>query len=135
MPKRLALPDRRLALTEVLAFEGRDYLLGVGFYTDGRAGEIFLDGTKIGSEGERLLADACVLASLMLQGGWDAAKLAGHLGREGTGPGSPNASALGAALRAAAALEGEVAKGIRQAHKALEQRQAAARAQDGEAAK
>jgi hypothetical protein len=130
VPKRLALPERRLAVTERLAFEGRVYLVGVGFYPSGRVGEIFLDGTKIGSEAERLLDDACVLASLMLQGGLRAAELAGHLGREGTSAGTRSASALGAALEAAARLEAEAGAGIREAHEA-----AARGAQDGEAAK
>lgn len=118
MTERERLPDRRLQVVETVAFEGRTYLLGIGFHPDGRAGEIFLKGTRIGSEAERLFDDACVLASLLLQCAWTANQLATRLGREGTGPGAGVASALGAALKAAADLEAEAAQGIREAYAA-----------------
>ena len=99
---RRRLPDRRMSLT--LEFEHamqpgespRSYLLTIGFYPNGRVGEIFLDGVKIGSALETHLDDGATLASGSLQYGDSAANLSRRLAEAGV---------IREALRIAATIE------------------------------
>ena len=69
---RCRLPNRRMSLT--LDFEHamqpgespRSYVLTIGFYPNGRVGEIFLDGVKIGSTLETHIDDGATLPSPIL---------------------------------------------------------------------
>jgi hypothetical protein len=45
------------------------YSATLGFYDDGRIGEIFIDGAKVGSDAEINTSDAAVLMSIALQHG------------------------------------------------------------------
>ena len=80
---RLCLPDRRPAETAEIVFDGQRFTVTVGFYPDGRPGEVFADGARIGSDLDALLDDACVALSLLLQHGVDPVRLAGSMGRLG----------------------------------------------------
>lgn len=115
---RRRLPDRRITLTIAVAWADRSWLLSVGFYGDGHAGEVFLDGVKTGTQLEGLVDDACVLMSLLLQSGWRPAPLADALGGDAVVP----ASLYGLALRQIAAIENEARDGILSAIDAVEQR-------------
>ncbi len=92
---RLRLPDRRPSLTISLAYEHRSYsvTLGLDVRSD-RVAEVFTHGARIGSGMDRLLDDACVALSLLLQYGAEPTPLAASMGRLGDGK-SP-ASIIGA---------------------------------------
>lgn len=73
---RATLPLRRASETLDMGF--RDAASGalkakvtvtLGYYDDGRIGEVFLDGPRLGSELEAAARDIAVLASLALQYG------------------------------------------------------------------
>ena len=68
MPREL-LPDRRPSISVDLEYGGLVYQVSVGFYPDGRVGEVFCHGAKVGSGMHGLLDDACVVMSLLLQHG------------------------------------------------------------------
>ena len=91
---RARLPDRRPNLTTAIKHAGRSYAVTIGFYPDGRAGEVFTHGAKAGSEIDFLLDDICVAISLSLQLGVDPAAFAASMARLGDGK-SP-ASVIGA---------------------------------------
>lgn len=80
---RLRLPDRRPAETAEAVIDGRRFTVTIGFYPDGRPGEVFADGARIGSDLDALLDDACVALSLLLQHGVDPLRLADSMGRAG----------------------------------------------------
>ncbi len=92
---RLRLPDRRPSLTISLAYENRSYSVTLGFdVRSDRVAEVFTHGARIGSGMDRLLDDACVALSLLLQYGAEPTPLAASMGRLGDGK-SP-ASIIGA---------------------------------------
>ncbi len=110
---RQRLPERRPNETVDLEFGGIRYAVTVGYHLDGRPGEVFTHGAKVGSMMDAILDDACVTISLLLQHGVPPARLAGSMGRLGDGR-SP-ASILGALadLLAACALEVQAEGGAR----------------------
>lgn len=93
-PTRTRLPGRRLQVTEPIVAGGLRFILSVGFDRDGRAREAFVNVSHDLAEDERtgaaalkkgtglaeVLDDACVLYSLVLQSGYDAAGVVEHLG-------------------------------------------------------
>ena len=82
---RARLPHRRESETIDLFFAGRGFAVTIGFYPDGRLGEVFSSGVKVGSDLDAILADACVAISLLLQHGVTPAALARSMGRAGDG--------------------------------------------------
>ena len=82
---RALLPHRRESETVDLDFAGRRFAVTIGFYPDGRLGEVFTSGVKVGSDLDAILADACVALSLLLQHGVAPAALARSMGRAGDG--------------------------------------------------
>ena len=88
---RQRLPDRRPNFTKQLAYEGNVYSATLGFdMNNGRIAEVFTHGAKVGSGMDRILDDACVALSLLLQHGVEPTSLAASMGRlgDGTSPGS-----------------------------------------------
>jgi hypothetical protein len=88
---RQRLPDRRPNFTTQLVYEGNIYSATLGFdVNNGRIAEVFTHGAKVGSGMDRILDDACVALSLLLQHGVEPATLAASMGRLGDGvsPGS-----------------------------------------------
>ncbi len=100
---RERLPNRRANETAELEYEGARYAVTIGFYPDGRPGEVFTAGAKVGSAMEGLLDDACILVSLLLQNGVEPAALAKTMGR--LGDGTAPASVIGAVADLLAELQ------------------------------
>jgi hypothetical protein len=71
MGERVRLSNRRQAETIKLRFGGQKaaYHVTVGYYADGRLGEIFISTNQTGSAIEALAHDIAVLMSLGLQHG------------------------------------------------------------------
>jgi hypothetical protein len=69
MNMRHRLPNRRCA--EIIEFQhqGIRYTVTASRFSGGTLGEIFVDGTKIGSHAQIAARDAGILASLALQNG------------------------------------------------------------------
>jgi hypothetical protein len=95
MSTRDRLPNRRLAETIVFERDGSRYQMTVGFYPDGRIGEIFLNADRGDSLLDVLTSDAAILASLALQHGCTLETIAHALKRDARGVA---ASPVGAAL-------------------------------------
>lgn len=66
---REELPQRRPCETFTMTFGGQNtmFTITIGFYPDGRIGEVFIDGAMTGSEMDNITRDAAVLISLGLQ--------------------------------------------------------------------
>jgi hypothetical protein len=79
---RTRLPNRRLATAVAISWEGKDWLLTVGWYRSGCVAEIFLDGPKVGSDAQGALDAAAMLISRDLQEGRRLVDLARWLGGE-----------------------------------------------------
>jgi hypothetical protein len=94
-PTRDRLPNRRAA--ETIAFErnGSRYQMTIGYFPDGRVGEIFLNADRSDSLLDVLASDAAILASLALQHGCTLETITHALKRDGRGEAS---SPIGAAL-------------------------------------
>ncbi len=83
---RQRLPDRRPSATRVIRWVGSDdnlteYAVTVGFFLDGRPGEVFCSAGKVGSTMRTTLEDACVVVSLALQHGVTPAQLVHSMAR------------------------------------------------------
>jgi len=87
------LPNRRAAMTVGIEHSGQQFTVTIGFYPDNRPGEVFTHGIKTGSALDALLADACVLLSVLLQHGVNATDLAASMGHLGA-PGHPEVVAV-----------------------------------------
>jgi len=94
--ERNRLPNRRQVSTVAVLWPpaiGERYHVTIGEYDDGRPGEVWVHGAKVGSEFDALLSDASILLSILIQIGYDADKIANALGRVGSGE---RASIIGA---------------------------------------
>jgi len=71
MTESQALPMRRRSETFNIAYGGltKDHTVTVGFYDDGRPGEVFINGGKSGEQVEAIARDGAVVLSLALQHG------------------------------------------------------------------
>lgn len=71
MTERLALPMRRRCETFEIDFGGlkNSHVITVGYYNDGRPGEVFINGGKSGEQVEAIARDGAVLLSMALQHG------------------------------------------------------------------
>ena len=92
---RARLPNRRAAETVMLEHDCARYLVTIGFYENGRPGEVFTHGARSGSNIDALLADACVVVSCLIQHGVETSDLAGSMGRLGN---AKPASIIGAVV-------------------------------------
>lgn len=92
-------PHRRRSVTSRITYEGHDYHVTVGFYESGRVAEVFAHGARVGSDMDRLLDDACITMSILIQHGMTASMLLEHLGK--TPDGEPS-SILGMLAQTAA---------------------------------
>jgi hypothetical protein len=97
---RVRLPNRRPAETVMLEHDGARFMVTIGFYPDGRPGEVFTHGARSGSNMDALLADACVVVSCLIQHGVEPSNLAGSMGRLGN---TKPASVIGAVVDLVAA--------------------------------
>jgi len=96
MTGRLMLPHRRLSHTFSFTHNTQDFHITVGYYPDGRAGELFINtGQRSGSESDINASDAAILASLALQYGCPVSVLCSAVRRNPDGsPMGPIAQAL-----------------------------------------
>jgi hypothetical protein len=94
-PVRNRLPSRRAAQTITFERDGSSYRMTVGFFPDGRPGEIFLNADRSDSLLDVLASDAAILASLALQHGCSLETITHALKRDARGEAS---SPIGAAL-------------------------------------
>lgn len=85
MTHRERLPNRRRAETVNIEISGNAYQLSIGYYDDGRIGEVFLGGPRSGSDMQGLLADLGVVISRLFQFGDTPASLAAGMARLGDG--------------------------------------------------
>jgi hypothetical protein len=103
---RVRLPDRRAAETVQLEHGGQRFTVTVGFYPDGRPGEVFTHGVRTGSALDALLADACVVVSCLIQHGVEPRDLAASMGRLGN---AEPASVVGAVIDLTVAMSRQTA--------------------------
>jgi hypothetical protein len=94
-PTRERLPNKRACETIAFEQDGSKYQMTVGFYPDGRPGEIFLNHDRSDSLLDVLTSDAAILASLALQHGCTLETIAHALKRDSRGMAS---SPIGAAV-------------------------------------
>lgn len=71
---RELLPNRRYSESFDINHDGLEYSVQIGFYPNGRVGEVFVGSRKIGSLAEISARDAAVLLSISLQHGVDPEK-------------------------------------------------------------
>jgi hypothetical protein len=95
MTERERLPNRRISQTIEIKRDGSQYRMTVGFYPDGRPGEIFLNADRANSLLDVLVADAAIAVSLCLQHGCTLETIAHALKRDKFGLAS---SPIGAAV-------------------------------------
>jgi hypothetical protein len=94
-PVRDRLPNKRDCETIAFERDGSHYRMTVGFYPDGRLGEIFLNHDRGDSLLDVWASDAAILASLALQHGCTLETIAHALKRDSAGRA---ASPIGAAM-------------------------------------
>jgi hypothetical protein len=94
MTARCALPQRRFCETFKLRHWGANFSVGLGRYPDGRIGEIFINGEKVGTNLDVMARDSAVILSLALQYGVDIASLRHAVTRDGNGEASGPIGAL-----------------------------------------
>jgi hypothetical protein len=83
--QRDRLPNKRACETIAFERDGSQYQMTVGFYPDGRPGEIFLNHDRGDSLLDVLTSDAAILASLALQHGCTLETIAHALKRDSAG--------------------------------------------------
>jgi hypothetical protein len=95
----------------MLEHDGARFMVTIGFYPDGRPGEVFTHGARSGSNLDALLADACVVVSCLIQHGVEPSNLAGSMGRLGnTKPASVIGAVVDLVAAASARLQQHVAE-------------------------
>jgi hypothetical protein len=84
---RETLPLRRRSETFELPFAGlrEPHIVTLGFYEDGRIGEVFINGGKSGEVVEAIARDSAVILSMALQHGVPLDIIARALTRDGQG--------------------------------------------------
>jgi hypothetical protein len=84
---REALPNRRVSETFEVAFGGliQPHTITIGFYEDGRIGEIFINGGKSGEKIEAIARDSAVILSMALQHGVPIETIGHAITRDGQG--------------------------------------------------
>ncbi|WP_441268027.1 TSCPD domain-containing protein [Bradyrhizobium sp. 215_C5_N1_1] len=89
------MPNKRRAETITFERDGARFEMTVGYYPDGRVGEVFLNADRANSLLDFLMSDAAILASLALQYGAPLDEIMHALKRDTRGIA---ASPIGAAL-------------------------------------
>jgi hypothetical protein len=93
--RRDRLPNKRACETTGFQRDGACFEMTVGYYPDGRVGEIFLNADRANSLLDFLMSDAAILASLALQYGAPLAEIRHALKRDTRGEAaSPICAAL-----------------------------------------
>jgi hypothetical protein len=80
------LADCRPRFTTQLMYDDQGYLATLGFDVGrNRIAEVFTHGAQVGAAMDRILDDACVILSILLQRGVEPTALASSMGRFGDG--------------------------------------------------
>lgn len=66
---RESMPNRRRSENTLLRLNGLEVDVQVGYYTDGRIGEIFMTTRKGGSTMDKIIRDTALMVSIALQHG------------------------------------------------------------------
>lgn len=82
---REALPQRRAGESFDLEFEGAYFTATIGFYADGRLGELFLNGLKLDTAQDIYARDLGIALSIALQYGATVEGLRRAMTRDATG--------------------------------------------------
>lgn len=82
---RQTLPQRRAAETFNMRFWNQQFTITVGFYPDGRPGEVFIGGGKTGQDIQSTARDAAVVLSLAIQHGTPIETIRHAITRDGSG--------------------------------------------------
>ena len=77
---RQRLPNRRPVITHSLDYSGDRYHVSVGYDLTAQPKEVFIRGSKSGSDMDSLLDDVAVVVSVALQNGVNVAELKRSLG-------------------------------------------------------
>jgi hypothetical protein len=85
MATRQILPNRRLAETFEIEHADKRYTVSVGFFLPGKPAEVFISGSKAGSDVESVARDGAVLLSIALQYGVPLDVMAGAITRNADG--------------------------------------------------
>jgi hypothetical protein len=75
MSEREKMLDRRRSEIADIECDGVPYIITAGRFPDGRVGEFFIDGPKVGSAAATMARDGAILCSLLLQHGVEPAKI------------------------------------------------------------
>jgi len=118
----MTLPARRLQISEAVEWNGRMWLVGIGFDRSGRAAEAFAKGTKAGGQIDALADDCCIVLSKLLQRGECMQDIVASLFAIGAGTGRAEPSLLAEIARIAARVEREEAAAIAEAYRCAELR-------------
>ena len=94
-PGRNRLPNRRACETIAFARDGSQYQMTVGYFPDGRIGEVFLNADRSDSLLDVMASDAAIAVSLALQHGAPLDEIRHALKRDARGNA---AGPIGAAL-------------------------------------
>jgi hypothetical protein len=96
----------------MLEHDGARFMVTIGFYPDGRPGEVFTHGARSGSNLDALLTDACVVVSCLIQHGIQPRELASSMGRLGN---ARPASVIGAVVDLVAAASADLQQPVAEA--------------------
>ena len=92
---RLVLPQRRHAETFTVVHRDQTFVVTIGYFPDGTAGEVFVDVAKSGNDLAHIARDAAIVVSIALQFGANAEILQHAVTRNNRGEA---ASILGAVI-------------------------------------
>lgn len=98
--RREALAERRRCETFNFAFQGEKYIVTIGYYPDGRVGEVFINrvmdrtSAKIGMLLDGVCRDSAILLSLALQHGCEMETITGAVTRDEDGGASTIVGAI-----------------------------------------
>lgn len=68
-PKREMLPNKRRSETFSVEVNNMHMMMTVGYYPDGRPGEVFVSNIKSGTTADAMFRDAAIILSVALQHG------------------------------------------------------------------
>lgn len=83
--KRRPLPNRRLSETVKLVHNGFSFFVTIGYYDDGKPGDIFVSTAKLGTSLSATASDAAILISYFLQVGADTSEILSLIQRDEKG--------------------------------------------------
>ena len=102
---RRRLPDRRRSAATDAAWRGGVFVVQVGFFDDGRPGEVFAKGRRERGEMGAMVDKACILMSRLLQRGCPVSEIVRDATKDPTGEAETPLDAVMLALASLAGAE------------------------------